>query len=73
MPPNQESIQISGKVTEVLPDTTLRVQLSNGHVVLGHVSKKLRVDGVRFDVGDNVQLELSPFDLSRARVLVRLP
>jgi translation initiation factor IF-1 len=70
---NDESIHVPGKITRILPDTTLRVELSNGHVVLGHVPKKLRAEAALFAVGDEVQLELSPFDLSRARILGRLP
>ena len=66
-----ESIQTTGIVKDVLPGTMFRVQLGNGHVVLAHISGKMRKNFIRIVPGDKVALELSPYDLSKARITFR--
>jgi translation initiation factor IF-1 len=73
MPTKEESIQLSGTVIQVLPGTMFRVQLPNGHVVLGHISGKARKNLIRIGVGERVEVELSPYDLSKARIVFRDP
>ena len=67
----QDSIQTKGVVKDVLPGTMFRVQLENGHVVLAHISGKMRKHFIRIVPGDTVELELSPYDLSKARIIFR--
>lgn len=71
MTPKEEPIQLSGTVTQVLPGTMFRVELPNGHVVLAHISGKMRKNFIRISVGDRVQVEMSPYDLSKARIIFR--
>ena len=61
----EDAIKLEGAVVEVLPNTMYRVELSNGHRVLAHVSGKVRLKFTRFVPGDRVTLELSPYDLSK--------
>ena len=61
-------IEIEGKVVEKLPNTMFRVELENGHVVLAHISGKLRMNYIRILPGDKVTVELSPYDLSKGRI-----
>ena len=67
----EEPIQLMGTVTQVLPGTMFRVELPNGHNVLGHISGKMRKHFIRIGVGDQVQLEMSPYDLGKARIIFR--
>ena len=67
----QESIEMEGVVTEVLPDQNFRVELENGHTVLAYASGKMSKYKIRVLVGDRVTLELSPYDLSRGRITYR--
>ncbi|MEE8582755.1 MAG: translation initiation factor IF-1 [Dehalococcoidales bacterium] len=69
--PKKEAIEVEGKVVEALPNATFRVELSNGHKVLAHISGKMRVHYIRILPGDRVLVELSPYDLSRGRVTYR--
>ena len=64
-------IEVEGKVTERLPNAMFRVELDNGHNVLGHISGKMRVNFIRILAGDRVKVELSPYDLSRGRITFR--
>ncbi len=66
-----DAIQMMGTVREVLPNTTFRVELENGHVVLAHISGKMRMHYIRILPGDRVQVELSPYDLTRGRITYR--
>jgi len=66
-----QSINTSGVVVEVLPGTMFRVKLTNGHVVLAHISGKMRKHFIRIVPGDHVSLELSPYDLTKARITFR--
>jgi translation initiation factor IF-1 len=64
-------IEIEGIVTEKLPNAMFRVELENGHVVLAHISGKLRMNFIKILPGDKVTLEMSPYDLSKGRIIWR--
>ena len=64
-------IEMTGEILEKLPNTTFRVKLDNGHVVLGHISGKMRMHYIRILPGDKVTVEMTPYDLSRARIVFR--
>jgi len=68
----EELIETEGKVIEALPNAMFKVELENGHVVLAHVSGKMRMHFIRILPGDKVKLELSPYDLSRGRITFRV-
>ncbi len=68
----QDMVIVEGKVTEVLPGTMFRVSLDNGHSVLAHVSGKMRQRFIRLVAGDRVSMEMSPYDLDKARIVYRL-
>ena len=68
----EEPIEIEGTVSTVLPGTMFRVRLDNGHEILAHLSGKMRKHFVRLTVGDRVRLEMSPYDLTKARITYRL-
>lgn len=70
--PKKESIEVEGVVIESLPNAAFRVELANGHVVLAHVSGRIRKNYVRILPQDRVLVELSPYDLSRGRITYRL-
>jgi translation initiation factor IF-1 len=70
--PKEELIETEGKVIEALPNAMFRVELENGHVVLAHVSGKMRMNFIRILPGDKVKLELSPYDLTRGRITFRV-
>ena len=67
----EEKIEIDGKITEALPDAMFRVELENGMNVLAHVSGKMRMHFIRIIPGDRVKVELSPYDLTRGRIIYR--
>ncbi len=67
----EDAIQMEGKVVETLPNAMFRVELSNGHKVLAHISGKMRMHYIRILPGDTVTVELSPYDLSRGRIVYR--
>lgn len=71
MTQKEEPISVEGKVLETLPNAMFRVELANGHKVLAHVSGKMRMNFIRILPGDTVTLELSPYDLSRGRIIRR--
>jgi len=71
MCPKEEPITVEGKVLETLPNAMFRVELANGHKVLAHVSGKMRMNFIRILPGDSVTLELSPYDLTRGRIIRR--
>ena len=68
----EEPIQLEGKITQVLAGTMFRVELPNQHVVLAHISGKMRNRFIRLTPGDRVRLEMSPYDLDKARITYRL-
>jgi translation initiation factor IF-1 len=67
----EENIEVMGEVKEALPNAMFRVELENGHEVLGHISGKMRKHYIRILPGDKVKVELSPYDLSRGRIIFR--
>ena len=67
----QDVIEVEGKVLEALPNATYQVELENGHVVLAHVSGKIRMNFIRILPGDKVTIELTPYDLTRGRITYR--
>lgn len=64
-------IEVEGKVVEKLPNAMFKVELENGHVILAHISGKLRMNFIRILPGDKVTLELSPYDLTKGRIIWR--
>ncbi|MGI6071666.1 MAG: translation initiation factor IF-1 [Lachnospiraceae bacterium] len=64
-------IEIEGKVVEKLPNAMFQVELANGHMVLAHISGKLRMNYIRILPGDRVTLEISPYDLTKGRIIWR--
>ncbi|MBM3243686.1 MAG: translation initiation factor IF-1 [Candidatus Omnitrophica bacterium] len=70
--PKEELIETEGKILEALPNAMFKVELENGHVVLAHVSGKMRMHFIRILPGDKVKLELSPYDLNRGRITFRV-
>jgi translation initiation factor IF-1 len=69
--PKEEAIQVEGKVLETLPNAMFRVVLENGHKVLAHISGKMRMHFIKILPGDKVTVELSPYDLTRGRIIFR--
>ncbi|HNU91896.1 MAG TPA: translation initiation factor IF-1 [Spirochaetota bacterium] len=69
--PKEEPIEVEGVVVEPLPNAMFRVKLQNGHVVLAHISGKMRMHYIRILPGDRVTVELSPYDLTRGRITYR--
>ena len=67
----EEAIQMGGTVVETLPNTTFRVELENGHVVTAHISGKMRKHYIRILKGDAVTVELTPYDLTKGRIVYR--
>ncbi len=69
--PKEDHIQVEGTVVEALPNAMFRVELETGHKVLAHVSGKMRMHYIRILPGDKVVVELSPYDLTRGRIVYR--
>ena len=67
----EEAIEVDGIVQEALPNAMIKVELSNGHMVLAHISGKMRKFYIRILPGDTVKVELSPYDLTRGRIVYR--
>ena len=67
----EQGIQVEGTVSEALPNASFRVELENGHRVLAHISGKMRMNFIKILPGDKVTVELSPYDLSRGRIVYR--
>jgi len=70
-PKKEDALQVEGTIVEALPNTMFRVDLDNGHRVLGHISGKMRKHYIRILPGDRVTVELSPYDLARGRIVYR--
>ena len=66
-----EAIEVEGIVLEKLPNAMFKVEIEGGHVILAHISGKLRMNYIKILPGDNVTLELSPYDLSKGRIICR--
>ena len=69
--PKKDAIEVEGTVTEPLPNAMFRVELENGHNVLAHISGKMRMHYIRILPGDKVTVEVSPYDLTKARITFR--
>jgi translation initiation factor IF-1 len=69
--PKEDAIEVEGSVVETLPNAMFRVELDNGHRVLAHISGKMRLHFIKILPGDKVTVELSPYDLSRGRIVYR--
>lgn len=67
----EDSIQMEGKVVETLPNTLFRVELENGHVITAHISGRMRKHYIRILTGDKVTVELTPYDLTKGRIVFR--
>ena len=67
----EDTIEMQGEVVENLPNATFRVKLENGHIVLGHISGKMRMHYIRILPGDKVTVELTPYDLTKGRITFR--
>jgi translation initiation factor IF-1 len=69
--PKEDAIRLEATVTESLPNAMFRVKLENGHILLAHVSGKMRMNFIRILPGDRVTVEMSPYDLARGRIVMR--
>ena len=69
----EDTIQMQGEILETLPNATFKIKLENGHEVLGHISGKMRMHYIRISPGDKVTVEMTPYDLTRARIVFRRP
>ncbi len=69
--PSKDFIEARGKVEELLPAATFRIRLENGHEIIGHLSGKMRMNRIRLLPGDEVKIELTPYDLSKGRIVYR--
>jgi translation initiation factor IF-1 len=67
----QGQIKVDGTISDTLPNATFRVKLDNGHEILAHISGKMRMNFIKILVGDKVTVELSPYDLSKGRIVYR--
>ena len=67
----QDLLEFKGKVTDLLPNAMFRVQLENGHIVTAHTAGKLRKNRIRVLQGDNVTVEVTPYDLTKGRIIFR--
>ncbi len=67
----EEKIEVEGTVVEALPNAQFKVELPNGHIILAHISGKMRINYIRILPGDKVLIELSPYDLNRGRIIYR--
>ena len=69
--PKKDAIIVEGNILEALPNAMFRVELSNGHTIMAHVSGKMRMHFIKILPGDKVTVELSPYDLTRGRIIFR--
>ncbi len=69
--PKEEPIKMDGVVVETLPNASFQVKLEQGHIVLAHISGRMRMNFIKILPGDRVTIELSPYDLSRGRIIYR--
>ena len=72
MASQKEVIKLTGIVVEALPNTQFRVELENGHIIIAHMSGKMRKNYIRLVPGDRVEVELTPYDLTKGRISFRL-
>lgn len=69
--PKEEAIKLTGTIDDVLPNTVFRVKLENNHIITASISGKLRQNNIRLTQGDSVEIEMSPYDLNRGRIVYR--
>lgn len=69
---SKDFIELKGEVLELMPAATFKVQLENGHEILAHLSGKMRMNKIRLLPGDKVKIQISPYDLSKGRIIFRL-
>lgn len=67
----EDNFELEGEVVDTLPNTTFRVKLENGHVIVAHISGKMRKNYIRILTGDKVKVEMTPYDLSKGRITYR--
>jgi len=67
----EKAIEVDGEIKETLPNATFKVELDNGHVIIAHVSGKMRMHYIKILPGDKVKIEMSPYDLSKGRITFR--
>jgi translation initiation factor IF-1 len=67
----EEALKLDGKIIETLPNAMFRVELENGHVIIAHISGKMRKYYIRLTTGDEVEVELTPYDLGKGRIVLR--
>ncbi|WMY97038.1 MAG: translation initiation factor IF-1 [Arsenophonus sp.] len=67
----EDNIEMQGKVLDTLPNTMFRVELENGHIITAHISGKMRKNYIRILTGDKVNVEITPYDLSKGRIIFR--
>ena len=72
MASQKEVIKLGGTVVDALPNTQFRVELENGHIIIAHMSGKMRKNFIRLEPGDKVEVELTPYDLTKGRISFRL-
>lgn len=70
--PREDAVRVEGVVRDVLPNTMFRVELENGHKILCHISGKLRLNFIKILPGDKVAVEMSPYDLTKGRIVYRV-
>jgi len=68
---SKEIIKLEGEVVELLPSTIFKVKLENGHIVMAHISGKMRINFIKLMPGDKVEIEISPYDLTKGRIVKR--
>jgi len=71
MPKNKDFIEVKGTVEELLPATTFRVKLESGQLIIAHLSGKMRMYRIRLSIGDQVKVEMTPYDLTKGRITFR--
>ena len=67
----EDNIEMQGTILETLPNTTFRVELENGHIVIAHISGKMRKNYIRILTGDKVTVQMTPYDLTKGRIVFR--
>ncbi|MEA2006684.1 MAG: translation initiation factor IF-1 [Patescibacteria group bacterium] len=72
MAKDKEIVKLEGEVAELLPSTMFRVRLENGHIIFAHISGKMRIHFIKLMPGDKVEIEMSPYDLTKGRITRRL-
>lgn len=67
----KDVLEVRGAVEEALPGATFRVKLENGHVIIAHLSGKMRMNHIRLNIGDEVKIQMTPYDLTKGRITLR--